>query len=122
MPVNFSNQLRNRLLRFLRVGKARAINASTIANHMGFPVGGNQVKTRNLIRECIEHDRDLIGSTLSNPKGFYRIDVTNVQEFHAYIDSLENRAIEINDRRTWLINNWINGGNQNTGKLVLRLR
>jgi len=106
MPINFTQNQRNKLLIFLSFGKGNAINAKTIAIHMGFPKGGNQVKTRNLIRECIESDNDLIASTLSNPKGFYKIDTANIVELHEYLDSLEHRCREINDRRTQLLNNW----------------
>lgn len=106
MPVNFTQAERKKLLKFLNFGIDNAINARTLAIHMGFPVGGNQVKTRNLIRECIEHDHDLIASTLRKPRGFYKIRRSNIQALHDYLDSLENRAREINGRRTNLINNW----------------
>ena len=106
MPVNFTNAERTQLLRFLNFGISNAVNATTIAAHMNYPTGGNQVKTRNLIRECIEHDQDLIASTLRNPRGFYKIRRNNIQELNDYLDSLENRAREINIRRTNLINNW----------------
>lgn len=122
MPINFTPVQRRRLLRFLQVGKVYAINARRIAQHMGFPLGGNQVMARNLIRECIEHDGDLIASTLSNPKGFYKVDTVNTIELHSYLDSLENRAREINERRTWMLNNWINGGHPPSNKRNLRLR
>jgi len=106
MPVNFTQRERKRLLQFLKFGIGNAVKAPTIAAHMSYSTGGNQVKTRRLIRECIEHDQDLIASTLSNPKGFYKIRRSNIQELHDYLDSLENRAREINGRRTHLINNW----------------
>ncbi|MEP7238425.1 MAG: hypothetical protein ABI685_11185 [Ferruginibacter sp.] len=122
MLINFTPVQRRRLLLFLQVGKINAINARRIAQHMGFPLGGNQVMTRNLIRECIEHERDLIASTLSNPKGFYKVDTINTVELHSYLDSLENRAREINERRTWMLNNWINGGHPLSNKRNLRLR
>lgn len=108
MPVNFSQIERNRMLQFINYGRANAINAPTIAAHMGYSIGGNQVKTRKLIRECIEHDHDLIASTLTKPRGFYKIRRTNIQELNDYLDSLQNRAREINLRRTHLINNWNN--------------
>lgn len=106
MPINFTQTERNRLLQFLNFGINNSINAPTIAIHMGYPTGGNQVKTRNLIRECIQYDHDLIASTLKKPRGFYKIHSNNIQELHDYLDSLENRAREINGRRTNLINNW----------------
>ena len=106
MPTNFTNVERNNLLGILQVGKRNAKNAKTIAQALGFPVGGNQVKTRDLIRECIEVDNDLIASTLSKPRGFYLVDKTNKSEAESYIDSLENRAKDILKRREWLIRNW----------------
>ncbi|MGC4038853.1 MAG: hypothetical protein QM764_23045 [Chitinophagaceae bacterium] len=106
MPVNFTQTERTRLLQFLNYGIRTAVNAIAIANHMGYPIGGNQVKTRTLITECIEHDQDLIASTLKKSRGYYKIRRNNIQELNDYLDSLENRAREINNRRTNLINNW----------------
>lgn len=106
MPVNFTQAERTRLLQFLNYGIGTAVNAAAIAAHMGYPIGGNQVKTRTLITECIEHDQDLIASTLKKPRGYYKIRRNNIQELNDYLDSLENRAREINNRRTNLINNW----------------
>ena len=120
MPTNFTNAQRNRLLSVLRIGKRNAINATTIARALGFPTGGNQVKTRDLIRECIEIDRDLIGSTLSNPKGFYLIYPTNKGEIEAYLDSLENRAKDILKRREWLVQNWNNTVAGNPTNIVVK--
>ncbi len=68
MPVNFTQAERTRLLQFLNYGKGTAVNAVAIATHMGYPIGGNQVKTRTLITECIQHDQDLIASTLKKPR------------------------------------------------------
>lgn len=108
MPTTFTQAQRTQLLAILRIGKRNAINATNIARALGFPTGGNQVKTRNLIRECIENDGDLIGSSSSMPRGFYLIDQTNKSELDSYLDSLENRAIDILRRREWLIRNWNN--------------
>lgn len=108
MPTNFTQAQRTALLNILQTGKRNAINAERLSLALGFPAGGNQVQTRNLIRECIEVDGDLIGSSLSNPKGFYLIDQTNIRELESYLDSLENRSIDILQRRTWLIRNWNN--------------
>lgn len=120
MPINFTQVERNRMLRFLSYGRIHAINAPAIAAHMGYSIGGNQVKTRNLIRECIEHDHDLIASTLKKPRGFYKIRRTNIHELNDYLDSLQNRASEINLRRTHLINNWNNSVPTNiTTRLIL---
>jgi L-ribulose-5-phosphate 3-epimerase UlaE len=89
MPVNFTQAERMRLLQFLNYGIGTAVNAAAIAAHMGYPIGGNQVKTRNLITECIEHDQDLIVSTLKKRRGYYRIRRNNIQELNDYLDSLE---------------------------------
>lgn len=62
MPTNFTQAQRTRLLAILQIGKRNAINATNIAKALGFPTGGNQVKTRDLIRECIQIDGDLIGT------------------------------------------------------------
>ena len=119
MPVNFSIAERTRLLQFLNFGRATAINAPTIAAHMNYSIYGNQVKTRNLIRECIEHDQDLIASTLTKPRGFYKIRRNNISELNDYLDSLENRAREINLRRSNLINNWNSTSGNPTVKQIL---
>ena len=118
MPINFTAGQRNNLLRFLQIGKANAINAETVARHLGFPTGGNQVKTRNLIRECIEIDGDLIGASTGRPAGFFIIN--SVNELETYLDSLENRTRRDNDRRTALINNWsANPNNAVINKVIL---
>ncbi len=116
MPTNFTQAQRTRLLAILQIGKRNTINATNIAQALGFLTGGNQVKIRDLIRECIEIDGDLIGSSLSKPRDFYLIDQTNKNELDSYLDSLENRAIDILRRREWLIHNWNNtvAGNPTT--------
>lgn len=104
----FSQAERQQLLNYLHIGKPNAINAQRIATHMGFPAGGNQVKNRDLIRECIEYDGDLILSSLSKPKCFYKCDINNKAEFEQHLDLLENRASDILHRRNNLIQNWNN--------------
>ena len=106
MPLSFAKSERIKLIAFLNFGKANAINAKQIALHMGYSIYNNQVKTRKPIRECIEHDNDIIASTLTNPRGFYKIKNNNIQELSHYLDSLENRARKINSRRSNLITNW----------------
>lgn len=110
---DFTQTDREHLLAILRVGKRNAINAPNIARQLNarqqlvhFSTGGNQVKTRDLIRECIELEGDLIASTLSNPKGFYIVDENNPPELQAYLDSLASRITGITNRRDALINSW----------------
>ena len=60
MPINFTPQQRQALLAALGNGRQNAIGAKRLAQQLGFPTGGNQVQLRALIKECIEHDGDLI--------------------------------------------------------------
>lgn len=99
----FTQTERLQLLNILQNGKRNAINAEDIAIRLGFPTTGNQVKTRDLIRECIENG-DLIASSISTPKGFYIIET--IDELNDYLDSLERRASDILSRRNWLIDGW----------------
>lgn len=118
MPTSFTREQRTQLLGFLSTGNNNAKNASSIAAFLGFPTGGNQVKTRKLMTECIDIDGDLIGSTLKRPKGYFIISF--LVELDNYLDTLENRAKEINDRRSSLIRNWNN--NYSTSPTSKRLK
>jgi hypothetical protein len=73
MPVTFSTQQRQALLNVLGRGKANAITAPVLAQTLGYPTSGNQPKLRKLIKECIEHDMDLIGASTGRPAGFFMI-------------------------------------------------
>jgi hypothetical protein len=119
MPINYTPQERQNLLNALGQGRASAINAKLLAQQLGYPVGGNQVKLRGLIKECIEIDGDLIGATTGRPAGFFII--STIQELETYLDSLENRTRSDNDRRTALINSWSQHVHQQTTRQILKL-
>jgi hypothetical protein len=109
MPINYSQQQRQALLATLGHGRQNAIGARRLAQLLGYPLGGNQVQLRGLIKECIEVDGDLIGATTRRPAGFFIITIIN--ELEIYLDSLENRTRSDNDRRTALIISWNNQPN-----------
>jgi hypothetical protein len=120
MPINYTQQQRQALLSALGKGRHNAIGAKTLAQLLGFPIGGNQVKLRGLIKECIEVDGDLIGASTGRHAGFFIIQ--SINELDIYIDSLENRTRSDNKRRTALINAWnMKNPNQNTIKLILAI-
>jgi len=119
MPNNFSQQDRQALLSALGQGRTTAIGASRLAQALGYPTGGNQVRLRTLIKECIEIDGDLIGAAAGRPAGFYLI--STIQELETYLDSLENRTRSDNNRRTALINSWNRQGNQQTTRQILNI-
>lgn len=104
MPINFSQQERQALLNQLLLGRVNAIGARILAERLNYPIGGNQVKLRKLIKECIEVDQDLIGAATGRPAGFFIISTVN--ELERYLDSLENRTRKDNNRRSALINTW----------------
>lgn len=121
MPINYTQQQRQALLNTLGNGRQNAIGARRLAQLLGFPIGGNQVQLRGLIKECIEVDGDLIGATTGRPAGFFKI--KSVNELDTYIDSLENRTRSDNQRRTALITNWnANNPNQSTNKPILTIQ
>lgn len=119
MPVTFTQQQRQALLNTLGVGKPAAIRALVLAQTLGYPTGGNQPKLRKLIKECIEHDGDLIGSTTGQPPGFFIINT--IAEIDEYLDSLEGRIRSDNDRRSALIAQWNSGANALTTRLPLTI-
>jgi hypothetical protein len=104
MPINFSPQERHNLISNLRIGRRNAIGAVRLARLIGFPTSSNQVRLRSLIKECIEHDGDIIGAATGRPAGFFLIN--DLTELDIYLDSLEERIRSNNARRTALINNW----------------
>ncbi len=99
--------------------RASAINAKNLAQTLGYHAGGNQVRLRGLIKECIEIDGDLIGSATGRPAGFFIISAIN--ELETYLDSLENRTRSDNDRRTALINSWNQHVNQQITRQILNI-
>lgn len=112
MPINFTQAQRQNLLNNLQNGRRNAIRARDLAGLINFPVGGNQEKLRQLIKECIEQDGDLIGAATGriNP-GFFIIET--IVELNNYLDSLERRTRSDNERRTALIESWNNQNNHN---------
>jgi hypothetical protein len=118
MPINYTQQVRQRLLNHLRIGRRNAIGASRLAQLMGFSTGGNQVQLRSLIKECIEHDNDLIGTATGRPAGFFIIG--SLAELDTYLGSLEGRIRSNNDRRNALINSW-NSNNPTTTRQPLTI-
>lgn len=121
MPTNFSQTDRTNLLSTLRIGRGNAIRAVDLARMINFPTGGNQERLRQLIKECIEEDGDLIGAATGrvNP-GFFII--SSIQELNIYLDSLERRTISDNERRSALINNWNNLNEENsTDRQILNI-
>lgn len=102
----------NVLVQIIPNGKQNAITARLIAQRLGYPVGGNQVKTRGLIDYAIDNGIVILSSSGRVPKGYWIS--TDRQETLDYIDSLRNRANEITDRANNLRNGWnnINPNNQ----------
>lgn len=111
MPTTYTQIERQALLNFLQRGRANAVGAFRLAQLLGYPTSGNQVQLRGLIKECIEIDGDLIGSSTYRPSGFFII--SNVSELENYLDSLEKRTRSDNQRRTSLLNSW-NGNPTNS--------
>lgn len=120
MPITFSNNERKKLLNNLQKGRPNAIKAENLAAAMGYPIGGNQVKLRTLIKECIEHDGYLIGAATGKPPGFFLI--SSLNELEKYIDSLENRTRSDNTRRTALLTSWNKSKKNHTRRLILRIK
>ena len=111
MPINFTQAQRENLLNNLQTGRQNAIRARDLARLINFPIGGNQEKLRQLIKECIEQDGDLIGAATGRIiPGFFIIET--IVELNNYLDSLERRTRSDNERRTALIESWNNQNNQ----------
>ena len=96
----------NLLTQIIPSGRQNAITARVIAQRLGYPVGGNQVKTRRLIDFAIDNGNVILSSSSRVPKGYW-ISIDR-QETIDYIASLRNRASEINDRANNLRAGWNN--------------
>lgn len=118
MPITFTQQQRQALLNTLGIGKLAAITAPVLEQTLGYTPTKNQTKLRKLIKECIEHDGDLIGSTTGRPPGFFIISTT--AEIDEYLDSLEGRIRSDNTMRSALITQW-NATNPPTTRLPLTI-
>lgn len=102
----------NILIQIIPNGRQNAIIARGIAQRLGYPVGGNQVKTRRLIDFAIDNGNVILSSSGRMPKGYW-ISIDR-QETIDYIASLRNRASEITDRANNLRTGWnnVNPNNQ----------
>ncbi len=109
MPNSFTQQERQALLITLGLGRSSAIVSKRLAQQLGYPTSSNQPLLRELIKECIEIDGDLIGATTGKPAGFFRINT--LQELEKYVDTLEGRTRSDNSRRSALITSWNNTHN-----------
>lgn len=90
-----------RLLNIIPVGRENAMHAIDIAINMGYPTGGNQVETRDLIRYAIQQGHIIV----STPRdGYWRSNIK--QEVIDCTNSLKKRADEIYDRCNELKNAW----------------
>lgn len=96
------------LLAILPHSKSQAIHARAIARLLNLPIGGNEVETRNLIRDAIIRGHVI----LSTPRNGYWIS-TDKQEAQRCIASLNNRSQEILDRSTALRDAWNNANPNN---------
>lgn len=103
------NDIKRKILKAIPKGKTNAATAKAIATSLGLPSNNNQVMLRKIIKNAIEEDGELIGSTTSKPKGFFWIE--NRDELINYLDSLEHRIQKTINRRNSLIVNWYSQNN-----------
>lgn len=75
------------LLSILPNRKEEAIHAEDIAESLELPINGNQVETRQLIREAIQEGHTIV----SNTRVGYWVS-SDKSEIQEYINSLKNRA------------------------------
>lgn len=107
--MNYTQADINTLLAILPTSKATAIHAYDIAQRLGYPVDGNQVETRGLIRFAIQSGHLI----LSNTRIGYWIS-NDVDEVKEYISSLQSRAGDTQQRSDELKDSWnlLNPNNQ----------
>ena len=96
------------LLAILPHSKSQAIHARDIARILNLPIGGNEVETRNLIRDAILQGNVIL---ITHKNGYWLS--SNKQEIMRCIASLTNRANEIADRSDALRDAWNNANPQN---------
>jgi hypothetical protein len=99
------------LLAIIPVGRNNAITAPIIAQRLGYPTGGNQVKIRRLIDFAIDNGNVILSSSSKPPRGYWISD--NIAEVREYIRSLSNREKEINERAYNLRTGWNNDNPHN---------
>ncbi len=96
------------LLSILPSSSKTAIHAEDIARKLGLPVTGNQVETRQLIREAIKAGNTIV----SNTRIGYWLS-SDRAEIQNYIDSLERRAADTLSRVDELKNAWNSANSTN---------
>ena len=96
------------LLAILPHSKSQAIHARAIAQLLNLPIGGNEVETRNLIRDAIIQGNVI----LSTPQNGYWLS-NDKHEIQRCIASLTNRSQEIADRSNALKSAWNNANPNN---------
>ena len=89
------------LLAAIPYGKNNAVHAYDLAKQLGLPVGGNEVETRQLIREAIQQGNIILSIPII---GYWRSN--NKQEIIDYINSLQERAEEIYNRSDAIRDAW----------------
>jgi hypothetical protein len=95
----------------LPFGKVNSINAPDLAKQLGYSSAPNQEELRALIRQAIDQG-ELIGSSRT---GYWIMDsITEVEEV---LNSLEQRAQGVCDRRNSLLNSWNDRNPNNTSRL-----
>ena len=100
------------LIEILPVGRSNAIIANQIALLLGYPQGGNQVKTRQLISHAIENGAIILSSSGRHPKGYWTSN--DILDVTRYVESLRSRSREISDRADAIITNWNNSNPDDT--------
>ena len=89
------------LLAILPNNRQTAIHARDIARQLGLPIGGNEVETRQLIRDAIRQGHFIVSSTRV---GYWLS--SNKNEVQRYISSLQNRADDTQQRANELRQAW----------------
>jgi hypothetical protein len=102
----------NALIAILGVGRQNAQIAAVIAGQLNYPVDGNQVRTRQLIKYSIQHGH-LIKSSTRNPAGFWLS--SDKREIVNNINSLRRRAQRTNNSANNLQAEW---NRQNPNDLI----
>jgi cell division septum initiation protein DivIVA len=89
-----------RLLAIIPIGKANRITALQIATQLGYETSNQQVETRQLIEYAISQ-----GHLIVSDNRVYWI-TSNKGEVENYIQSLESRANETQNRADEIKNEW----------------
>ncbi len=90
----------NNLLAIIPHGKANRIIARVIATRLGYPTSNNQVETRQLIEYAILQGYFIV----SDNHGYWQ--TTDETEIRIYIQSLEGRANETQNRANTMKTTW----------------